>query len=799
MKAFPAHIRHSEQEKVIQTVSEHCRNTARYAAETLEPAGLYHTGYLAGLLHDMGKAKEEFRQYIEKASEGGDVRRGSVNHTFCAVIYLMERYHTKGAPAALLTAEVISYAAGAHHGLFDCVNLSQESGFEYRLLKDREEICYQEAAGNFLASCADKTEIDREFALACGEIADMLKRMRAKLQRSNQHFLLGLLTRLVLSAVIDGDRRDTAAFMSGREPVGTGGAPVTLWRDLLCVVEQKTAGLDRSGGINQIRHQFSEACGEFANRPGGIYRLNLPTGAGKTLAGLRYALAHAANHGKRRILFVIPLLSILEQNSAVIRHCIGREDVVTEHHSNVVKTFETPEALDRYELLCESWETPVLITTLVQLLNSMFDGRTTSIRRFHALIDSVIVIDEVQTVPMKMLHLFNAAVNFLAHCCGASVILASATQPRLDLAGEALCYTPPGDIVPYDPAAFGVFKRTRMVDKTSPYGMSIEEAGDFCAALAQSAQSLLVICNTKASARGLFQELRGRGLSGVVHLSASMCARHRVDTLAQLRASLESGEKCICVSTQLVEAGVDVSFETVVRMEAGIDSLVQAAGRCNRSGEFGRICDAYICNLRPGCENLSMLHEIEIAQRCTRSLLWEYKKQPEKFQGDLLSRESVSAYYEKLLQDADIRKQAGYPCRLGGRTENLFNLLADNADNLERVRFRGRYYLNQAFQTAGAAFQVFDEETTDIIVPYLEEGRQLAADLLSQRAAADMAYTAALLQSAKLYTVSIFGYERQKLEEMGMLYSDSENRFLILNGMCYSEATGLTFDLDYMF
>lgn len=799
MKEFPAHIKDSDQGKKIQSVSEHCRNTARYAAESLGPAGLYHTGYLAGLLHDMGKAKEEFEQYIEKAGAGEDVRRGSVNHTFCAVIYLMERYHTGGAPVALLTAEVISYAIGAHHGLFDCVNLEQESGFEHRTLKDKEEICYQEAVENFLDTCADAGEIDREFTLACGEIASMLARMSTNLKKSNKCFLLGLLTRMVLSAVIDGDRRDTAEFMSGRGPAGTEAVSAALWRDLLCTVEQRVTALDRSGGINQIRHLFSEACREFAKHPGGVYRLNLPTGAGKTLAVLRYALAHAAEHGKRRILFVIPLLSILEQNSAVIKDYIGREDLVTEHHSNVVKTFETPEDLDTYELLCESWEAPVLITTLVQLLNSMFDGRTTSIRRFHALIDSVIVIDEVQTVPKKMLDLFNAAVNFLAHCCGATVILSSATQPRLDLAGEALCYTTPEDMVPYDPAAFGVFQRTRMMDQTTPYGMDIEEAADFCASLAQSVQSLLVICNTKASACALFQGLQEKGLPGIRHLSASMCVRHRRDALAQIRASLESGEKCICVSTQLVEAGVDVSFETVVRMEAGIDSLVQAAGRCNRGGEFGRICDAYICNLRSECENLRMLHEIEIAQRCTRSLLWEYKQCPEKYEDDLLSRKSVSAYYEKLFQDADVRKQAGYPCRLGGRTVNLFDLLADNAGNLERVRFQGRCYLNQAFQTAGMAFEVFDEETTDIIVPYMEEGRQLVSDLLSERAAYDMEYEAALLQTAKLYTVSIFEYERQKLEEMDILYSDNKNRFLILNELCYSEATGLTLDREYMF
>ncbi|MBQ2726264.1 MAG: DEAD/DEAH box helicase family protein, partial [Clostridia bacterium] len=239
-------------------------------------------------------------------------------------------------------------------------------------------------------------------------------------------FLYGLLVRLLTSAVMEGDRRDTAEFMSGA--VYPPEADQNLWQTLLAGMEAKLNTLDSSSPINAARRKISDICREAAGKHSGVYRLNVPTGGGKTLSALRYALAHAEKYSKKRIIFTFPLLSVLEQNSDAIRKYTG-DDFVLEHHSNAVQEKISPEKLDDYELLTENWSSPIIITTLVQLLNTMFDGKTSSVRRFHALTDTVIVIDEVQTVPGNMLTLFNLAVTFLAEFCNTTVLLCSATQP----------------------------------------------------------------------------------------------------------------------------------------------------------------------------------------------------------------------------------------------------------------------------------------------------------------------------------------------------------------------------------
>lgn len=194
-------------------------------------------------------------------------------------------------------------------------------------------------------------------------------------------------------------------------------------------METKLDQFPQDSPIDRARRAISDQCRQAAQQPGGVFRLNVPTGGGKTLSSLRFALAHARRHRKQRIIFTSPLLSILEQNAAVIRAYIQDDSLILEHHSNLVRTAEDGQKLDERELLTETWESPIILTTLVQLLNTLFSGKTTAIRRFHSLCGSVIVIDEVQTVPSKMLSLFSLAVNFLAEICGATVVLCPPPSP----------------------------------------------------------------------------------------------------------------------------------------------------------------------------------------------------------------------------------------------------------------------------------------------------------------------------------------------------------------------------------
>lgn len=794
-----AHITEINGKRVEQSVSSHLFNVANYAANRLEGMGLYHTAYLAGLLHDMGKYTAQYQDYLERAARGEDVVRGSVNHTFCGCIYLLKNYHTDRPQGFdTMTCEILVYAIGSHHGQFDCVAPENTSGFEHRLNKDTAEISYDEAVENFLADCASGEEIDRLFSLAQNEVTALFKTLRARFKNSKTQvsFVMGLAARMVLSAVIDGDRRDTAEFTSGSKLDYRDGSS-GFWAEQIAYFEQKIAGFDAASPINRARSHFSDQCRDFAQKNGGgIYRLTLPTGAGKTLSALRYALHHARAYGKKRILFVIPLLSILEQNSAVIRNYIQDKTSLIEHHSNVVKTFEKPEELDKYELYTETWGSPIIITTLVQLLNTLFSGETTAVRRMGALSESVIIIDEVQSLPKKTMHMFTTAMNFLAYGCGATIVLSSATTPCFDDTDMPLQYSTPTDIVPYEKEFFEVFKRTEIIDKTSPYGMSVEELTDFSADLLGHVSSLLVICNTKESALKLYTELKQRcGEYKIFHLSAAMCMAHRTDTLARINEALTNREKMICISTQIVEAGVDFSFESVIRLEAGMDNIAQAAGRCNRSNDFGGIRDVYVVNFNREVEKLGMLHEIEAAQRHAGELLNRFAKAPANYSGDLLGEKSISEYYRLLFQDNDIKSQFRFPQALRpDAKENLFDLLADNQKHLDRPEFKGRYFFNQSFKTAGDFFQVFDENTTEVIVPYNAEADRLIADLFSQKAEYDYAFRKECIEKAKPYTVQIFEYQKKKLLEYGMLEPRDEGRFTVLNKQCYSPETGLVIE-----
>lgn len=503
-----AHLTLCDGVKIEQSLEKHCLKAAEYASRTLADSNLYYTGYLAGILHDMGKAKHSFNCYLEKAFAGEKVIPGSVNHTFAGVIWLFEKYHTKSASVfERLTCEVIGYAIGAHHGMFDCVNLDGKNGFEHRLKKEKAEIHYEEAVENYLDQVISEGELDECFQKAVSEIQTFFENARKQYDGKFEEvcFQVSMLTRLILSSVIYGDRRDTREFMTQHEDHGEDDV---CWKIRKEYFENKIGSFDTVSRLNQVRSDISRQCLEFAQKPSGIYRLNVPTGAGKTLCTLRYALTHAEKYKKKRIIFVIPLLSVLEQNAKVLREYIGDEEIILEHHSNVIQENMQNEELDRYELLCTTWDAPVIITTLVQLLNTLFAGQTSAVGRMRALCDSIIVIDEVQSLPKKTTEMFNMAMNFLYHYCNAAIILSSATQPCFEELKWPVHLADHPDMVKLNENQMNVFDRSEIIDCTDPYGMDFDEWADFCKERMEHHHSLLVICNTKTEARTLFEEIQ---------------------------------------------------------------------------------------------------------------------------------------------------------------------------------------------------------------------------------------------------------------------------------------------------
>lgn len=753
MENYLAHIRRDRQPMEVQTVSEHCRSTAKYAAQALEAVSLSSCGHLAGLLHDMGKYTASFQNYL--VNQIG--QRGSVNHTFAGVHLLLERFFSEDAEDfSSVASEVLALAVGGHHGLFDCIDDRQKSGFQHRLVK--EGTGYEEAVENFFRFCISQEELDQRFQAAQQELTPVLERILAMTSEDNTYFddetsfYSGLLARLLLSAVIEGDRRDTAIFMTGSEfpPARNKEELEQLWSALLSRTEEKLEALPRETPIGQARQTISDRCKQAAEQPGGVFRLNVPTGGGKTLSSLRFALAHAHRHRKQRMIFTSPLLSILDQNAKEIRAYIQDDSLILEHHSNLLQTEEDGQQLDERELLTETWESPIIITTLVQLLNTLFSGKTAAIRRFHSLCDSIIVIDEVQTVPSKMLSLFSLAVNFLAEICGATVVLCSATQPCTEQIEHPL-HNPIPEIVPYEPALWEVFRRTDIRDART---MPLEQIADFALNKLEHADSLLVVCNKKRQAEQLYNLLNGQNFA-LFSLSASMCIAHRRDTLDKLRNALTRyAQKVVCVSTQVIEAGVDISFACVIRLAAGMDSVVQAAGRCNRSGEAGPGVLAPVYLVRCQNESLAQLPDIRKGQGATQELLSEFAAHPELYHNSLDSAEAIQYYYRALYR----REDKGHHDYCIKDRPSLLSLLSRN----ESCTADPPYYFRQAFRTAGSLFQVFEENTTDVIVPY-GEGAALIQNLNSERAEHDPIYLKTLLEQAKPYTVSLYQYQIDRL------------------------------------
>ena len=384
--------------------------------------------------------------------------------------------------------------------------------------------------------------------------------------------------------------------------------------------------------------------------------------------------------------------------------------------------------------------------------------------------------------------------NFLAEVCGATVILCSATQPCLKKTAHPLV-SDLAEMVPYDPAVWEVFRRTRI----QPAGrMRLAEIPAFAMGVLEQADSLLIVCNKKDEAAELYEKLSGSDFR-CYHLSAAMCMAHRRKVLKELEAALEnlksapqeSREKILCVSTQVMEAGVDLSFQRVIRFSAGMDSVVQAAGRCNRHAEQKK--PAPVRLIRCTDERLRGLDDIVRGQNATTALLTAFSQTPEAFRHDLSSEEAIRFYYRRLYAEMEPGFQDDQTPTHG----SLYHLLADNPRYADANCKQGqRYFLRQAFRLAGGLFQVFDEDTGALLVPY-GRGRELqntlrnAAQVYGQK---DWAVIRGCIDEAKGYCVSVYRYQLERLEALGAVTSLFDGGILLLSDGFYNEHTGFSLE-----
>lgn len=734
-----------------QTLSEHLYNVAERAREILAPFGMGNTGYLIGLLHDMGKFSTQFQQYLLKAANQEEVTRGSVIHSTCGMKYLFE--FDGGGDCRKATIELCGFAIASHHGLMDCVDEKNDSVF-VKKQENQDEKQYSECKKRY-EQYFKKENTEKLLEAATEELEGMF-------QRKLKPFYRGALARMVLSALIEADHADAAAFTSGN-PVRERNREETesIFRAMRENAERNVAKIEETAArlpINGVRREISRQCMERAAWESGVYRLSVPTGGGKTCAALRFALNHCLLHRKRRIIYTAPLLTILDQNADEIRKTVGAENekYVLEHTSDIEKSEFSEEEAERYERLSCSWDSPVIITTQVQLLNTFFAGKSRNIRRFHSLFGAVLIIDEVQSVPLKLTNPFNDTINFLAKVCDCTIVLCSATQPKLSKAIEEKneekkflkTVKDRGALVTLTDEQLKAFDRTRVVNLLSEGAYSEEKLVDKILSLSDK-KSVLLICNTKKQAASVFRRLQyHKDGFALFHLSAGMCKAHRRDVLEEIEKSLQSDKRTVLISTQVVEAGVDISFECVIRVLAGVDSLAQSAGRCNRHGEFGKVCDVYLIKMQD--ENLRALKEIERAQKATEVVA--------RFSSDLLSESAIERYYGSLYQSFK-PEELNFPIDKPVAT-SLYALLSKGfcGDHRENI------FCKQAFRTAGEKFQVFDEDSYTVIVPY-KEGVKLYAELFTARAEKDIEYAKGIMEKLKSYAVSLYRYQKEKIED----------------------------------
>jgi len=466
------------------------------------------------------------------------------------------------------------------------------------------------------------------------------------------------------------------------------------------------------------------------------------------------------------------------------------EKVVLEHHSSFGPSEDTH---GRHHLLAENWDAPIVFTTQVQFLEALFNSGTRDARRMHQLANSVIIFDEVQSIPIKLTHMFTTSLRFLVHDCTSTVVLCTATQPPfgdLDNPYRRLKIIPEQHIIRNETELFEELRRVEVEDKRKPGGLSNAELADLAEHVIREKGSLLVVVNTRAIAQGLYQEIKKRNLADTYHLSTNMCPAHRMDVLDKVRAELKANEPVICVSTQLIEAGVDIDFGAVIRSLAGLDSIAQSAGRCNRHGKRDSLGIVWVVN--PQDENLNRLPDIKTGIEKAQTVLDDFKVNPKRFGYDCIGLNAIAQYYGYYyaLKKNDLRYPVGADSIIG-REDDLFNLLSLNTLSKEAhkriCQTQPEILLVQSFQSAGKEFTVIDSITRGVVVPW-GGGTKIIADLSG---AFDLENEHKLLRKAQRFSVNLFAHQFDKLLNIGAIHEvQSGGGIYYLNERYYSKEFG---------
>lgn len=682
-----AHVRQEKNGKyVAQTLDEHLYGTAELAEEFCKCCG-ENIGKVAGLLHDLGKAIPSWQQYIRKET-GFEAEISSrkavekVNHSTAGALYAAHHIQSTD-PSVMVAMLALAYAIAGHHaGLPDGVKGDGQGVLQFRLSQAESELKDALDSSNGLEQILD-------------EISKIKVRNLENFSKSEDFVRnLNFIIRMIFSALTDADYLDTERFMNPdkreiRESFGTLRSLDGKLKDFLENLTKKSTG----SRINQIRSQILDQCLEAAEKEPGIFTLTVPTGGGKTLSSMAFAMKHAEKFAKNRIIYAIPFTSIIEQTADVYRNIFG-EDSVVEHHCNMVTESDDNAAGEKYSkylLATENWDAPIIVTTTVQLFESLFACRSSQCRKLHNIANSVVVIDEAQQIPRDYQDPIVRAMRFYADNFGVTWVLCTATQPVLSEVKD-----PWGDLL-----FNGIGKTTEMISDpialsrelrrtTVKFDSSVTTVSELANDL-KKIKTVLCIVNTRDTARMIYEQMDGQA----IHLSASMCPAHRSEVISRIKPQLSLPEKdrlpIRVISTQLIEAGVDIDFPVVYREIAGLDSIAQAAGRCNREGRMNN-----------GTVRVFQLNDRKVpagflrqGAECTESLL------NSKRLDDPLSPHSFKEYFY-LMNERGSRDAKGVV-------------------EMMTAKFTANFPVDISFRTLGEQFNLIENQYEIVIVPYISE------------------------------------------------------------------------------
>ena len=693
-----------------QTVKEHLQGTAKLSAEFAKKFGKEEWGYCCGYLHDIGKYSVEFQHKIR---ENGNER---IDHS------------TAGAKVCMETGgiyPVMSYCIAGHHAGLPNYGSSQDGGSEATIMGKMKKSLKDYSVYKDEIEIPKVTTVPIEYG-----------------ETKNPDFALSVFIRMLYSCLVDADFLDTEAFMKNGQIKRDAGESIEILLQKLEKYVAKWLLNKEIDTVNGRRTEILRNCLEAGKREKGLFHLTVPTGGGKTVASLAFALRHAVHNNMDRVIYVIPYTSIIEQNAQIFRSILGDENVL-ENHCNV--DYRDSEEWNPMKLAAENWDKPVVVTTNVQFFESLFGNKSSKCRKLHNIVNSVVIFDEVQMLPTDYLKPCVAMIEELVNSFEASVVLCTATQPALQPFFQR--GIPAYELCPRLEEQFRFFKRTTFqnLDKISEEAL-IEK-------LSEEYQALCIV-NTKKKAQVLYQALKGQG---VFHLSTSMYPKHRKRVLEEVRRCLNAGERCLVLSTSLVEAGVDLDFHSVYRQLAGIDSVIQAAGRCNREGKRSlEDSNVYVFQFEEQERILGQRKQIDAA----KTLVSDGK--------DISALETIEEYFEFLyhLKSSELDKK---------------NIMG---------QFKG---IKCNFLKVAEDFKMIENDTKTVFIPVEEEAQDLLQQLKYQ------GFTKTSMRKAGQYSVTLYDDVIEKMKDAGMIELVAENinvLYELKDKERYTEEFGLDLNIE---